>query len=174
MKNLKIIDLKDCDKNYFDKAWDIYISSFPSYERRTLSEQKLILEDKKYEARIFIKDNQVLAILFFWHFSKYTFVEHFAINKSFRGQSYGSKILKNFMEEYKNIILEIEPIKDEISEKRYKFYEKFGFLKNEHIHFQVPFRKGDEKFELLLLSLKKLEKKEYQNLYKEMKNSLCI
>ncbi len=172
---MKTYDLKTCDESYFSKAWDIYISSFPSYERRTLNEQKLIFKNTKYKARIFLKDDEVLAILFFWDFYPYTFVEHFAINENFRSMSYGSKILKNFIKEHKHIILEIEPIKDEITHKRYEFYKKLGFIKNEHIHFQVPFRADDKKLELLLLSYKKkLNKKQYEKLYKLMKKSLSL
>ncbi len=174
MKNIKIFDLKICDEKYFSKAWDIYVSSFPSYERRTLDEQKIILENDKYNAKIFFKDDEVLAILFFWNFSTYTFCEHFAINKDFRGQSYGSKILKNFIKRYENIVLEIEPIKDEISKRRYKFYKNLGFIKNDFKHFQVPFRKDDKKLELLFLSLNKLETEDYDKLYEEMKENLTI
>lgn len=172
MKNL---NLKKCDKRYFLDAWELYEYSFHEKEKRTLKEQEIILRDKRYEPIIFIKDNEVMAILFFWKFTKHIFIEHFAISYKSRGQLYGSKILADFLQKYQNVVLEIELISDEITQKRFNFYKRFDFVINNFKHFQIPFRKDSEELELLILSYKnKLEKIEYKELYFEMKNSLTI
>ncbi len=172
---LLIVNLKDCDEKYFRKAWELYENSFPSEEKRTINEQYIILEKENYFAKVFIKDEDIVGILFFWDFIHHTFIEHFAINSILRGQSYGSKILEDFLSKYKNCVLEIELIKDEITKKRFDFYNRFDFQINEHKHYQVPFRKNSKKLELLLLSHKnKLTKNEYQKLSTKMINSLTI
>ena len=118
---MKTLHLKNCEKNYFLEAWELYENSFPKEEKRTLTEQETILKDERYNPTIFIKDDEVVAILFFWKYSNHTFIEHFAISQKLRGQSYGSKILEEFLENHKNVVLEIEPIFDEITQKRFDF-----------------------------------------------------
>lgn len=173
--NLKIDNLKNCNEKYFNKAWELYESSFPIEEKRTKDEQYIILKKENYNPTIFIKDEIVVGILFFWDFDKYIFIEHFAINPLLRSQSYGSIILEYFLSKYKNCILEIEQIDDEITKKRFNFYKRFDFVINKYKHFQIPFRKDSKKLELLLLSHKNhLTKFEYEDLYTNMKNHLTI
>ena len=63
---MKTLHLKNCEKNYFLEAWELYENSFPKEEKRTLAEQETILKDERYNPTIFIKDDEVVAILFFW------------------------------------------------------------------------------------------------------------
>lgn len=172
---MKILNLKDSEIKHFLEAWNLYNDSFPKEEKRILKEQEIILKDKRYNPTIFVKNDEVVAILFFWKFEKYTFIEHFAISCKLRGQSYGTKILEDFLQKHQNVVLEIEPIFDEITSKRFDFYKKFNFIINDFKHFQIPFRNDSQELELLILSHKnKLEKIEYEKLYFEMKNSLTI
>ncbi|NQY54683.1 MAG: hypothetical protein HRT42_14060 [Campylobacteraceae bacterium] len=48
--------------------------------------------------------------------------------------------------------LEIDLICDDITLRRYEFYKKLAFYKYEYNHFQIPFRKDEQKLELLILS----------------------
>lgn len=171
------ISIENKNDLYFEKAWQIYLESFPEQERRTINEQEKILKNKNFNMNCYIKNDLLIAIVFFWDINirdkNYTFLEHFAVNSKLRGKSYGSKILNEFIENNKNIILEIEPIIDEITQKRLKFYEKFGFVINKHEHFQVPFRKNAKELKLILMSQNsELSNKEYENLYKQMKEIL--
>lgn len=167
------IYLKNKNDLFFKDAWQVYLESFPLQERRTLDEQVELFSEEKYKMLCYTKDNILLSIVFYWHISSYTFLEHFAVNSSLRGQFYGSEILKNFIKEHKNIVLEIEPIIDEITKKRQKFYEKFDFVLNNHKHYQVPFRKDEKELKLLLMSQKKpLSKNRYKILYKQMQKTL--
>jgi GNAT superfamily N-acetyltransferase len=173
--DFETVNLNDLQNRYFAQAWKLYENSFPKEERRTFNEQETVSKDEKYKALGIIKDNELLAILFFWIFDKNVFIEHFAVNSAFRGQSFGSKILKSFLSKYENVVLEIELIKDEICERRLNFYKKFDFIVNEYKHFQIPFRKDSKELELLLLSYKKpLSKEQYKSLYIQMKNSLTV
>lgn len=173
--DFEVIKIDNIKNKFFPFAWDIYEYSFPQDEKRTLFEQEEILKNKNYNAFGYIKDGKLLAILFFWSFGKYTYIEHFAVDRSIRGKSIGSKIMKLFLSKYKNVVLEIEPLNDEICKKRLEFYRKFNFIVNEYKHFQVPFRAASKKLQLLFLSNnKKLKIDEYTFLYNKMEQNLTI
>lgn len=166
-------DLKN--SNLFHKAWSLYEKAFPEIERRNLKEQKKILEDNRYKALAYLDGNTFIGIVFYWDFNNFRFIEHFAIDSTLRGKSYGSKILESLINSHENIVLEIELIHDAISKKRLRFYEKFDFKVNDFKHYQVPFREGQESLELLFLSHGRvLSKNEYEELNSEMKNALRV
>jgi len=170
---MELIFIENKKNKYFEKAWKLYLDSFPEIERRTLEEQEEILTDKNFKMTCYVEDEVLISIVFYWKISSYTFLEHFAVNSQLRGQSFGSKILQKFINDKKNIVLEIEPIVDEITQKRLKFYKKFGFVVNTHEHLQIPFREGAKELKLLLMSQEKtLSQQEYKVLYESMKKSL--
>ena len=170
---MELIFIENKKNKYFEKAWKLYLDSFPEIERRTLEEQEEILTDKNFKMTCYVEDDVLISIVFYWKISSYTFLEHFAVNSELRGQSFGSKILQKFINDKKNIVLEIEPIVDEITQKRLKFYKKFGFVVNSHEHLQIPFREGAKELKLLLMSQEKtLSQQEYKVLYESMKKSL--
>jgi len=170
---MNTIYIQNSNDFYFQEAWDIYEESFPKEEKRTLQEQIKLLEKDTYTMAGHIENNTLVSILFYWRIDSYTYLEHFAINSKLRGQNYGSKILKQFILKNENIILEIEPIIDEMTQKRLSFYEKFNFVVNQHIHFQVPFRENSEDLKLLLLTQNSvLSKDEYLCFYKKLQNEL--
>ena len=170
---MELIFIENKKNKYFEKAWKLYLDSFPEIERRTLEEQEEILTDKNFKMTCYVEDEVLISIVFYWKISSYTFLEHFAVNSQLRGQSFGSKILQKFINDKKNIVLEIEPIVDEITQKRLKFYKKFGFVVNSHEHLQIPFREGAKELKLLLMSQEKtLSQQEYKVFYESMKKSL--
>ena len=163
------IFIENQNNKYFEKAWQIYEDSFPQEEKRTLKEQLKLFNKKSFTMLCYVEDEIVLAILFYWQIQRYTYLEHFAVNSTQRGRSYGSKILQEFINNNQNIILEIEPIVDETTQKRLDFYQRFDFKVNNHIHFQVPFRKDAQELKLIFLSHKNLlSVEEYTTLYQTM------
>lgn len=172
---LKTYRLNNLEDRYFQEIWHLYETSFPKEERRNISEQKIILKEKKYCAQYFLEESTLIAFLFYWQFEEYIFIEHFAVNSAFRGKSYGSSILDTFLKKYKKVFLEIDPICDVVSQRRFHFYKKFGFVKNEFEHYQIPLRKGADILPLTLLSFpQKLSPQTYQNLYSKMQQALFI
>lgn len=164
---MQFIRISNINDNNFNEFWQIYQSSFPENEKRFLNEQERIFKNSLYFANI-IKTKEIIGILCFWMINEYYFLEHFAIKKEKRGENFGSIALENFIKNKQNIILEIDLINDEISQKRLNFYDKFGFYKNDFKHFQAPFRKNSPPVELILLSLKPLSKAKYENFYQNM------
>lgn len=172
---LKSSQLKTLEDTYFQEVWHLYETSFPKEEQRNIFEQRVIFKDERYYAQYFLENDTLIALFFYWQFDEYIFVEHLAINALYRGKSYGSKILKDFLQKHKKVFLEIEPVCDVMSEKRFHFYKRLGFVKNELKHYQVPFRKDAVILPLTLLSFpKKLSFQTYQNLYSKMKQALFV
>lgn len=56
-----------------------------------------------------------------WKIGDYFYIEHLAISPNLRGKGYGQKVLSGFCEQVSRVILEIDPVIDEISEKRLRF-----------------------------------------------------
>lgn len=172
---LKSYQLNKLEDRHFQEVWKLYEMSFPKEEKRNISEQKVIFKDERYCAQYFWEDDTLIALLFYWQFDEYAFVEHFVINALYRGKSYGSKILRDFLQKHKKIFLEIEPVCDVMSEKRFHFYKRLGFVKNELKHYQVPFREGAAILPLTLLSFpQKISSQIYKNLYQKMQQALFV
>lgn len=139
---------------YWDTAWNIYQDSFPIFEQRTLKNQIEAMSDDMFNCRVYIKDNTVIGILFFWQYDTYRYIEHFAINPKLRGQNYGSEILSEFCKSKCTTFLEIDLPIDEVSINRLHFYERLGFKLNSFDHVHPPYRKEYEGHKLKILSFK--------------------
>lgn len=70
-------------------------------------------------------------------FDNFIFIDYLLVNPNTRGKGTGSKVLEQFKQRGKNIILEIEPPEadDTDTQRRARFYEKNGFRKAEHIEY---------------------------------------
>lgn len=102
----------------------IYTASFPLFEQRTEEQQEQAFQSPNYHLVVYLKDNLFIGFISYWDFSTYVYIEHFAIHENFRGQGYGGLLLEDFNKRLNKIILlEIDPITDEISSKRLKFYK---------------------------------------------------
>lgn len=153
MNQLKIHQLKDKEDQYFANFWEIYSDSFPLNERRTIKQQESILNKVGYQLNIYLSDIQVIGFIAFWTAKEFVFIEHFAVAPEVRSKGLGSIILKPFIESKAiPVILEIETPVNELKRRRLKFYELLGFTKNDHIHFQPPYHKGEKPLRLEILA----------------------
>lgn len=118
------------------QVWKLYVNSFPDYERRGIEAHINALADCLFYANEIYVDYKVIGLLFYWKFSNYIFIEHFAIDESLRGKNYGSLVLQKFISDNDDLllILEIEPPIDDISNRRLRFYEKLGFKMNDYYY----------------------------------------
>lgn len=160
---------------FFKLAWKLYEEAFPANEKRFLNEQIQLFEKSNYFFQALLFENQFIGFLGFWEIDDFIFIEHFAIQPQERGKNYGTLVLNSFLQNKTKVILEIEPPLEKESIKRLHFYEKLGFVQNELHHFQVPFRKNDEKVKLHLLSYKTiLTPTKYTQLYDTMQQQLPL
>ena len=103
--------------------------------------------------------------------SAVTYIEHFAIDPSYRNGQLGSSVLNYFLttycpniksksrEEYpelKLVVLEVErpinPSSDELSARRIRFYERLGFSLLNFDYHQPPYHSGNEFIPMHLMS----------------------
>jgi len=168
----RITTIFDAD---FKLTWDTYSSSFPNYEKRLLSSHKKALEDSRFYANSVYDNDDYIGFIFFWTIDSYIFIEHFAIEENFRNNSYGSKIIKKLIEDYKEhtLLLEIDPPEDDISIRRLGFYNRLGFKNNDIIHSIPSFQKKLGKYTLNLLSHGRLiTQDEYSLFYDSLMTSV--
>ncbi len=145
--------IKNQSDEGFQECWDCYEASFPDCERRPLCDHLVALGDERFHCYRYEDAAGFAAMLNYWSFGKIFYLEHFAIPAARRGEGLGSTILKQFMDESCNpIILEIEPMEDEVSKARWRFYKRLGFCLLRDEHWQPLYHQNDAPLQLRLLS----------------------
>lgn len=148
----------------------LYEQAFPLHEQRTPKHQITALRHARYHLLCFLEQETLVGFICYWSFPQYIYIEHYAINQTLRGQGYGSRLLNALSEETdKIVILEIDPIVDDISGKRLKFYKNLGFIENSYAHSHPPYRDRLDAHSLIVLSSEKTISSE---LYQQFKHDL--
>ncbi|MCR8969084.1 GNAT family N-acetyltransferase [Facklamia sp. 7083-14-GEN3] len=152
----------------FSEMWDIYESSFPEDEKRSLKRQLELLKNPNYQMKSLKDDNKVVGFICFWDIGEYVFIEHFAIDDKYRGRNYGSKFLNAFIgEANKKIVLEVEMPEDILAKRRIKFYQRLDFKLNDYDYTQPPLEEGKNSIPLLLMTYPEAMDQEQFNQVKE-------
>lgn len=150
---MKRIKIKSAQNKFFPEIWNIYEFSFPLCERRSLEDQIRIFELDYYHLEAWIENEKVLGLIGWWDLEESRYVEHYAINPEYRSEGYGSKFLKDWIDDNnKLVLLEIEPVEDEITQRRQNFYHRLGFIDSPIKHSHPPYHKGMDKVNLWLLT----------------------
>ena len=160
--------------NDFEEIFNIMQDSFPNDEYRFKEEQKALFDLDEYAVYVEKDGDNIIAFLAVWEFSDFIFLEHFAVDKSYRGKGVGSKMLTELATIYsKPICLEVELPTTEQSIKRLEFYKKNGYFYNDYKYYQPPISKGKNPVPLRIVSYQKpLDKLEFiavkDELYKQV------
>lgn len=166
------------NKEEIEGTFGLYVSSFPEYERRGKDGHVEVLDNSFFVGNEIIDKGKIVGLLYYWKFSNYLFVEHFAIFATIRGKNYGSRALQKLIDGSSGrlIILEIEPPIDEITEKRLRFYERLGFVMNDYYYEHPSFDKvRPHVHELRLMSYPRLiDEDELLIFCNDMKNTVLI
>ena len=155
-----------------------YKASFPIFEQRTDSQQKRAFEDSHYNLCAYTNtENKFVGFVSYWEFDTYIYVEHFAIEKSFRGKKNGSRILEGFLHENlsknKQVILEIDPPADTTAIARLHFYEHLGMKLNKFVHRHPAYRTEFQPHELCVMSAPtELTDSEYKLFFDDLANTV--
>lgn len=148
--------LQKIDMEEFDKVYTIMEEAFPDNERRSYEGQKSLLSLPNYKIHVMKDISDIKAFVAIWDLDDYIFIEHFAVNKNYRNQGLGSKIINEVVEKFgKTTFLEVEPMECTISEKRVKFYERNGFYFNDFPYKQPALEKNKEPIPLKLMTSRK-------------------
>ncbi len=167
--------LSSKEEQLFNQAFKLYESAFPVEERRDNLEQVRVMGKAEYHFDLILKDGVFIGIMLYWETKDFVFLEHFATMPIVRGKGFGAKALDLLKKKNKIILLEIEPPIDEMTERRYGFYKRNGFIMNPYYHIQAKYHLGDEDLELKILSFPRaLEKEEYRSFYEYMTREIGI
>ncbi|MDR1103479.1 MAG: GNAT family N-acetyltransferase [Tannerella sp.] len=141
------------DDPLFPVFCEICESSFPLSERRSPEDQRRLFSIDAYALEAWVEGDLPAGFLGWWDCGDLRYVEHFAIHPDCRSAGYGSRFLSEWMSESDlPVLLEIEPVTDEITRRRQRFYHRKGFKDNEIIHYQPPYHRETPAVHLWLMS----------------------
>lgn len=168
---MRVFRLTSSEDKEYASFEAIYSVSFPVFEQRTEEQQQRAFASSLYHLDGYSEEDELIGFMAYWEFDAYIYVEHFAIKPGIRGRGYGGQILSDVKERTgKRILLEIDPVTDEISAARLRFYELHGFVSNSHAHTHPAYRKGYEGHPLTVLTTNDtLSANEYQQFNRDLK-----
>ncbi len=137
----------------FNKAWKIYEEAFPEDERRSLSQQTMLMESPMYSFKYLYDCEELAGFLTYWNLDGFVYIDHFAISRILRGNGLGEKALADFLlHQNQDVVLEVEKPENETAKKRIAFYERLGFFLNEYDYLQPAFSDNKRPVPLLIMS----------------------
>jgi ribosomal protein S18 acetylase RimI-like enzyme len=153
-KDMHRFRIKNENDPRFQQVWAIYRSSFPLREQRTPEHQRTAFGSPLYRMDAYRDGERTIGFIDYWIFPDYAYIEHYAMAEAVRGQGYGTKILGDFLRrmEGKTVVLEIDPVVDEVSTRRLEFYEKLGFRESPFRHACPKYQPDETEGELWVLS----------------------
>ena len=148
------------NREQWEKVWSLYEDSFPEAERRKLEDHLRACENELFHPTSIWEDDQFIGIVFYWEWSNYRYIEYLAVAPELHGHGYGSQIIKKIRDSEYTIILEIDPLINELTVRRLQFYERAGFTLTPYRFIHLPYRLDGNEQELLILSYPKMITKE--------------
>lgn len=163
--------VKDFSDPLLDKVEKTYNDSFPEAERRAFSlVRELVKDESRFSVYALFKDKEYAGFITAWRFVGFSYVEHFAIEASARNGGTGGEAMRQFMALCDTpIVLEVEIPTEEMSMRRIGFYERLGYVLDDHVYFQPPYRPGEPLLEMRLMTYGELDLKQS---FEEVKNNL--
>lgn len=154
-----------------DRVEKTYNDSFPEAERRAFSlVRELVREEPRFSVYALFKEQAYAGFITAWRFTDFTYVEHFAIDASARNGGIGGEAMRQFLALCNApVVLEVEIPADEMSKRRIGFYERLGYVLDDHVYFQPPYRPGEPMLEMRLMTYGKIDLRQS---FEEVKN--CI
>lgn len=165
------IEIKSSEDERFEEFRRLYGSSFPIFEQRTESQQEYAFGCSQYHLSEYWDGDTFVGFISCWEFDSQIYIEHLAVDTTLRGKGYGSQVLDSFVAStQKTIILEIDPVVDDISKARLRFYERCGFHQNDYLHRHPAYRDGYQPHPLVVLSSgRRITPEEYSEFFRNLK-----
>lgn len=148
------------DLQRWNQVWKLYEDSFPVAERRKVEDHLRACENEHFHPLSIWENKQLIGIAFYWEWSNYRYIEYLAVFPELHGHGYGSQIIKEIRDSEHIIILEIDPLINELSVRRLQFYERAGFTLTPYRFVHLPYRIDGVPQELLILSYPQMITKE--------------
>ena len=151
--NITFSRCRDTSGALMDTAMTLYRASFPSHELRLWDDQKAVMSDPAYHFDMCLTDGALAGLILYWDFGAYIYVEHFCVEPNLRGQGLGTLILRALAQQNdKPIILEIDPLADDVALRRRDFYTRCGYVQNDYKHIHPPYQCANRGHELIIMS----------------------
>ena len=160
---MQFIKIQPKDRERWDKVWKLYEKSFPVAERRKLDDHLRASGNEYFHPLSVWENNELFGIVFYWECDNYRYVEYLAVAPELHGRGYGAQIIKQIRDSEHIIILEIDPLINDLSVRRLQFYERAGFTLTPYRFMHLPYRLDGAPQELLILSFPKMITKEQHN-----------
>lgn len=161
-------------KERWSKVWDLYEKSFPVAERRKADDHLRANTDDRFFPLSAWDGKQLIGLMFFWEWGSYRYLEHLAVNPELIGRGYGSQLLRHLRDSEHTIILEIDPLNNELSVRRLQFYERAGYTLTPFRFVHLPYRKDGQEQELLILSYPEMINNRQHNDFLRFVNEVVI
>lgn len=132
---------------------NIYLEAFPPDERRNWKELLELTQQYYFNLYCINIGNIPAGMITLWKWPEITFIEHFAIGKTFQGKGTGSEVLNHLMQETSGkIILETEEPNTEAAKRRVSFYTRLGFHLCHEEYYQPAYSKNKKAVKMQLMS----------------------
>ena len=171
---MEFLRIDKSDKKRWNRVWELYESSFPIAERRKMKDHLRACSDAHFHPVSAWEGGELIGLLFYWEWDQYRYLEYLAINPELRGHGFGSQLLRYLRDSEHTIILEIDPLVNELSVRRLQFYERAGFTLTPYRFVHLPYRLEGQPIELLILSYPKMITKEQHNDFLEFLETRVI
>jgi ribosomal protein S18 acetylase RimI-like enzyme len=152
MKDLEFIPITSCTDERLNCLLRLYAGSFPFEERRTKDQLKAMIGHEKMNFIALQAGDQLAGLMIWWNFSRFGYIEHFAVFPELRGNQIGSTALQRIRSRSAKTLLEAEKPSDEMSERRIAFYQRNSFDAVDPHYLQPPYRKKGKPIRMYLLS----------------------
>lgn len=149
---MKLERLSNNNQHLFADAFALYESAFPEEERRDAAEQKRVMGKEDYHFDLIMEGDECLGVMLYWETERFLYLEHFTTYPAVRGKGLGAAALGLLKAKGKTVLLEIEDPVDEMTCRRFGFYQRNGFVMTPHYHIQAKYHLGDEDLMLKILS----------------------
>lgn len=134
---------------------ELYTQAFPPEERRPLDTLTAVIENNEelFFSAVF-DDDQLAGLVVYWVLPNLIFLEHLAIFSEMRNRKIGQQVLTFLAENYDVRILEVEPICDEMTERRVNYYRRNGYEILDDNYFQPPYSDQGKQLPLWIMGSK--------------------
>ena len=143
---------RDAGDPLMEAAMALYRRSFPAHELRLWPDQQAVMNDLLYHFDLCLLDGALAGLILYWDFGAYIYVEHFCVEPSMRGHGLGTLILAELAKKSRPIILEIDPLTDDVAVRRKGFYERCGYVANGFAHVHPPYQAANHGHALIVMS----------------------
>lgn len=145
--------LTDTGDPLLERVQVTYEASFPPTERRDFELLRgLIRQNPYFMMYALLRKEMYVGFITAWRFDTFVYVEHFAIDETARNGGIGAEAMRQF-QAFTDlpVVLEVELPSDDLSRRRIGFYERLGFVLDDHIYYQPPYHPGDQPLEMRLM-----------------------